>query len=305
MFLAYIDEIGEPGAFISKSHSKYNTSPAFGYAGFIIPADSARDFGQEFTSQKRVRFSKEYDAAEHPGRWEVKGSGLFRPDTAEEHPENLRIFDHLVNFLSGLGGSLFYYVDEKPLGTPKQTELNTVEREKLAMQETLNRIARHSDSHGKKVMVLMDSINEAERKNRVANMYAHIFSRQSYHPEMARIVEPPMHLDSRVSSNIQFADWVAAFVTRAIDFQLIEDSSYRWVCERYRYAKNKKPFTYESKVHLCGRALDDFNHSEIFELDRRVYPRVEGKTLRGECGADFFRKIKAAAERAEESKRNN
>lgn len=37
MLLAYIDEIGETGAFISREDPKFNTSPAFGYAGFIIP----------------------------------------------------------------------------------------------------------------------------------------------------------------------------------------------------------------------------------------------------------------------------
>lgn len=37
MLLAYIDEIGETGAFVARDHPKFKTSPAFGYAGFIIP----------------------------------------------------------------------------------------------------------------------------------------------------------------------------------------------------------------------------------------------------------------------------
>ena len=35
MLFAYIDEIGEAGAFISKDHKRFNTSPVFGYAGFV------------------------------------------------------------------------------------------------------------------------------------------------------------------------------------------------------------------------------------------------------------------------------
>ena len=30
MLIAYIDEVGEAGAFISKDHKRFNTSPVFG-----------------------------------------------------------------------------------------------------------------------------------------------------------------------------------------------------------------------------------------------------------------------------------
>lgn len=38
MLLAYIDEIGEPGAFVAPDHRRFNTSAAFGYGGFVIRA---------------------------------------------------------------------------------------------------------------------------------------------------------------------------------------------------------------------------------------------------------------------------
>lgn len=50
MLLTYIDEIGSRTEYVSKDHPKYNTSPAFGYAGFIIPDDKAREFGAYFVS---------------------------------------------------------------------------------------------------------------------------------------------------------------------------------------------------------------------------------------------------------------
>jgi len=55
MLLAYIDEIGETGAFVSHDHPKFNTSPAFGYAGFVIPAVNARRFGAAFTAVCTLR----------------------------------------------------------------------------------------------------------------------------------------------------------------------------------------------------------------------------------------------------------
>ncbi|WP_420197536.1 hypothetical protein [Dietzia maris] len=54
MLLAYIDEIGETGAFISRDHPRFNTSPAFGYAGFVVPAEHARELAQHHDKVKRV-----------------------------------------------------------------------------------------------------------------------------------------------------------------------------------------------------------------------------------------------------------
>lgn len=70
MLLAYIDEIGETGAFVSKEHERFNTSPAFGYAGFIIPEDKARLFGAVFTEEKRRVFKTEIEIAKNPVQWE-------------------------------------------------------------------------------------------------------------------------------------------------------------------------------------------------------------------------------------------
>lgn len=212
MLLAYIDEIGEPGAFVSRDHPHYKTSPAFGYAGFIIPAKEARKFGSVFATKKYELFRSEIDKAEHPGRWERKGAQIFRPSTPRQYPQQLRIFDSLVRKVRNLNGRLFYYADEKCPGTPKQTNLDPAERETRAMQETLNRIARHAESQDTNVMVIIDQINEKTRAERLPNMYGHILGRASDYPEMRRIIEPPMHVDSQLSANIQFADWVAACV---------------------------------------------------------------------------------------------
>ena len=40
MLIAYIDEVGEPGAFVSYDHAKFKTSPVFGYAGFVVQSFS-------------------------------------------------------------------------------------------------------------------------------------------------------------------------------------------------------------------------------------------------------------------------
>lgn len=296
MLLAYIDEIGEPGAFISRHHPKFNTSPAFGYAGFILPETAACNFGAEFQARKRELFRDEIQRADHPGRWERKGASIFRPNTYQKFPHQIRVFDGLVRSIVRLGGRLFYYADEKPLGTPKQTDLNVASRETGSMQETLNRIARHADTCDKNVLVMIDQINEKTRAERLPRMYSHILGRSSDHSEMRRIVEPPMHIDSQLSANIRFADWIAACLTRAIDYQLNYDSPYQWVTDGRALKNVHGSFTHESKLHLWERGISDFHHSEVLRSLRPLYKRPRGQQLGDTLSSDNLRKMKAAAE---------
>lgn len=303
MLLAYIDEVGETGAFVSSSHNRFNTSAAFGYAGFILPSAHAREFGARFVNEKKALFRTEIETSAHPGQWERKGASIFRPDTPDLYPQQLRVFDALVRTVTTLGGQLFYYANEKPIGTPKQTQLDPPQRERDAMSETLNRIARHAESRDSNVMVIIDQINEKTRSERLPNMYGHILGRASEHPEMRRIIEPPMHVDSKLSANIQFADWVAACVSRAIEYQLVRESPYNWVTDSGKLKSPRGSFTHESKLHLWHRAVDDLHHSAIFNRKRNLHPQG-GRQSIGDV-SPLLQKVKAAAERQAQRHRSD
>lgn len=296
MLLAYIDEIGETGAFVSRDHSRFNTSPAFGYAGFVVPAERAREFAQHHDMVKRDVFASEIADASHPGRWERKGASIFRPDTLGRYAYQIRAINGLIWKLRRLGGQLFYYANEKQTGTPKQTQLDTNERETLAMREALNRIARHASKQDASVMVMIDQINEKARAERLPLMYSHILGRAAEFPEMRRIIEPPMHVDSELSANIQFADWIAACVTRSIEYQLIKESPYRWVATCDELGGVRGAFTHESKLHLWQRSIRDLNHSAIFRAERPLHPEPKGQLL-VEANAEKLRRVHAAAVR--------
>lgn len=297
VLVAYIDEIGDTGAFISPHHPKFNTCPVFGYAGFVIPDGKVREFGRIFTNVKRELFAKEIDRAEHPGRWERKGAELFRPDSLERYPHQLRAFNGLIWRLREAGGRLFYYAAEKPLGTQKQTGIDKDDRERAAMREALNRVARHAHKGNDNVMVLVDQINEKECVARLPLMYGHIIGRAAEFPEMYRTIEPPMHVQSELSPNIQFADWVAACVNRAIDYQLIRESRYSWITNCRQLNHVWGAFTAESKVRLWQRIVGDLHCDDIYRRERTVHPRARGHLI-GDRNAEQFRRIKAAAERA-------
>ena len=278
MLLAYIDEVGEPGAFVSTDHLKFNTSPAFGYAGFVISEEKVRDFSAAVEANKRRLFQTEYIEQGQPARWEVKGASMFRKTTSIERPQNFRVFGALVSQLCAWNGALFYYADEKPLGTPKQTSLDVKERERRAMFETLNRLCRYADNQQKNLLVMIDQINEKTRVERLPEMYGHIFSRTTEYPEMKRIVEPPMHIDSKLSTNVQFADWVAAAVNRGIDYQVIKSSAYKETATAF-FPHVKRAFTYESKLHWNQKTLNDLCHEKIFDRFRPLHVPPRGHRI--------------------------
>lgn len=304
VLLAYIDEVGETGAFVGRDHNRFNTSAAFGYAGFIIPEHTARPFGALFQSDKSNLFAKELANAEHRGRWEKKGADLFRPETHLRFPGQLRVFTGLVRHVTRLGGRLFYYADQKPIGTPGQVAplggTEPIARETAAMQETLNRIARYAKTRDSNVMVVIDQINEKTRAERLPRMYSHILGRAADFPEMRRIIEPPMHVDSKLSANIQFADWVAACVSRAIDYQLLDGSPYGWVTDPSRLPDVRSAFTYESKLRLWKSSMRDLNNSDLFRT-KRILGLPSGTIAASTSGDVPWERVRAAAARAHRS----
>ncbi len=276
MLLAYIDEIGDPGPYNPTGDPRTSGMPSFGYAGFVVPGQHARQFGAIFTKRKSELYPYVVTEAGHKGRWEIKGNELLYAKVLKERPQNLRVLCSLIEKLKELGGNLFYYADEKPIGTRRQTNTGPEDfkqRETAAMRESLNRLARHADYNDFPILVMMDQINEKSRVQRLPEMYAHILGRASKHEDMRRIVEPPMHIDSKLSSNIQFADWIAALIARTIDHQLVDDSRYHWIAEYPPLGKvTKRAFTYESKLHFYQRSIDDLVHSNIFDTCRPIQP---------------------------------
>jgi hypothetical protein len=43
-YVAYLDEFGHVGQYVSRNHPKYRTHPAFGFAGLVVPATEIREF---------------------------------------------------------------------------------------------------------------------------------------------------------------------------------------------------------------------------------------------------------------------
>lgn len=293
MLLAYLDEVGEPDAYVSKHHKRFNTSPAFGYAGFIIPAHGARLFGACFAREKERAFPKMQQESESPGRWERKGSDIFTRNAWSDYRYQIRIFRGLARQVHDtFNGKLFYFVVEKQRGTGRQVGTEQKERiRRQTLEESINRICTYAFKQDHDVMILMDQINENERIQQMSEIYSHVFSRTREHPEMRKLVEPPMYLDSKISSNIQFADWIAASVSRTIDYQLEKESAFTWIPQALSHSL-QGTFTHESKLHLWKSAISDIHNDRLLTHERPALHFPHGLSAEN---LERLQKVKAAS----------
>ena len=70
MLIAYIDEVGEAGAFISKDHKRFKISPVFGYADFVVPEQHVHALSRDVAITKQKFYSLLCgDDEEEPGNY--------------------------------------------------------------------------------------------------------------------------------------------------------------------------------------------------------------------------------------------
>ena len=290
MLVAYLDEVAEAGAFVSKTHKNYNGSPAFGYAGFVISSDHVRAMAQCFTEKKRRLFAHLIPIEATAGTWERKGSDIFTPVAWDSYRRPIEGFRELVRFLCARGGRLFFYGEEKPLGTATERwgKDSRLQKQGLlefkwgCLHQALNRLCTYAERHGENLIVIMDTENEKERVVQVQNSYAHVFNRTADpdHGEMRRLIESTMQVDSKLSANVQFADWVAAAVRRAFEYQLIEDSPFSWVPTAFEDLTCSK-LTIESKLYFSRSrgGVRELHNSGIFARERPALAMSIGQRL--------------------------
>ena len=290
MLIAYIDEVGEAGAFISKDHKRFNTSPVFGYAGFVVPEQHVHALSRDVAATKKKFYSflcgeGTEDPGDYAPTWERKGSDLLSKHAMGRagRQEVVELRSLLARIPSRYGGKLFYFVREKPIGSPGQVwgkdtgnswEAMREERTLECLGEAINRLCRHAEHEDQNILLFQDMINEKQRFHQVTRSYAHIYSRIKVHQEMLRILEAPAYIDSELSTNIQCADWVAALIGRACDYQLVLNSSYRWVADSF-IADLRGGFTYESTLQFHRRSIDNIHHIRILD---RARPHLDSLT---------------------------
>ena len=176
MLIAYIDEVGEAGAFISKDHKRFKISPAFGYAGFVVPEQHVRALSRDVAITKQKFYSLlcgdgEEESGNYVPTWERKGSDLLSKHAMGRagRQEVIELRSLLSRISSRYGGKLFYFVREKPIGSPGQVwgkntdnnwENKREERTLECLSEAINRLCRHAEHEDQNILLFQDMINE-------------------------------------------------------------------------------------------------------------------------------------------------
>ncbi|SIT85846.1 DUF3800 domain-containing protein [Microbacterium sp. RU33B] len=286
MLLAYIDEFGHIGPYISESHAKFNDHPLFGYGGFVLPADNVRHFGGhfEYLKERLLEFEIRRDGA-HARRWEKKGSSLLTTRNHDKYgPEIKRTLIRLARKLKSLDGRAFYYGQVKPIGSAKETGETSSARSLHALRQAILRLSQYADHRDESIMIFTDSVDSGPRLEAVMASASFIYS--APRPELRRVVEVPMQLESHLYGTTQYADWVCALLSRSTHHHLTADSEFAWAPKLLRQTVGYN-CTPESKIRGGAGGRDLYakdlckNESALDAPVRLPAPRPRERTPRG------------------------
>ncbi len=226
MYIAFLDEFGHIGPYVARTDPRYNHSPVFGLAGYILPHHHVRRFATWFYQYKGRLLSQEIAEAQgHPATWEKKGKKLYRSKNIESY-RNLRGgTNRMINKIFVFGGRLFYYGIEK-YQSPEES--NATNLYKTCMSHTIRRINHFCGSQEETFLMILD-----EHEDRIQLLEAAAKTMFGEHAAV-NLLEPPFQVESHLYQTIQAADWIATIIGKLLAYrsQPAEFADYEWA-ERY------------------------------------------------------------------------
>jgi hypothetical protein len=214
--IAYLDEFGHIGPFVSRCHEKHNDHPVFGLAGIVIPVEQARSFATWFYQRKCQLLEREIaNQSEHPATWEKKGSSLYTNKNVTTYLELRQFTNRFLNKIKSVGGFVFY------VGIHKHNSPESHNPNKLylsVLRESIKRLDQHCAGAGRHtdILIIMD---EHEQRSELVNEAARVM----FNPgaPRGRVIEPPFQAESHRYQTLQAADWIAGLVGRisAVDVE--------------------------------------------------------------------------------------
>ena len=206
-YIAYLDEFGHIGPFISRSHESHNTSPVFGLGGIVLPAERVRPFASWFYQLKCNLLAFEIERAGVPAwEWEKKGASLYTTQNVVRYGELRRATARLLNRVEKDDGMVFYVGTEKThlpgVHNPERLYLTV-------LREAIKRLDDFCDSRASLFMMVPDEQRQF-REGIVAQASQEMFGDARRH----RMIEPPIQAESHLYQTLQCADWICGLVGR-------------------------------------------------------------------------------------------
>lgn len=186
-YIAYLDEFGHVGPYVDRQHPKHRTSPVFGLAGYVLPAERVRWFATWFFKRKcellefEIRRSKKQAAL-----WEKKGSSLYTVQNVEKYRELRHFTYRMLRQLHRLGGFVFHVGMEKD-AAPSQH--NPKGLYAAVFGEAIKRLDDFCEASGSASFLLALDQHEAMRPILITHAARAMFGGES---PKRRLIEPPI-----------------------------------------------------------------------------------------------------------------
>jgi hypothetical protein len=213
LYLAYLDEFGHIGPYVSADDSKYNTHPVFGLAGLVLPYSEVRSFSTYFFQLKNhlLKFELERSGI-HPAKWEKKGSTLYTLKNVQNYPELRHATHRLINNITKRNGFLFY------VGLEKHRSKESHDSKKLyhsVLKEAIKRIDQECELRKAQFILMLDQ----QENNVMRGEIVEAASLAMFGDDNRRcLVEPPIQAESHLYQTLQCADWVCGLMGRLSDY---------------------------------------------------------------------------------------
>ena len=238
MYLAFLDEFGHIGPFVSRLHSSHNHSPVFGLAGYVMPHHSARDFATWFFQFKNQLLARQLrQVTKHPATWEMKGTELFTTKSITKYSKIEEGLNRLFNKIYKLDGKFFFYGREK-YQTPSSS--NATGLYTTVLGHTIRQTDRYVTSRRSQFLMIMD-----QHKDRIKLLETSAKTMFGAHPAKS-LIEPPFHVESHLYQTIQAADWVATIVGRALAYRASPTQYTDWAWADRIFTAKVEPFSTHS-----------------------------------------------------------
>jgi hypothetical protein len=210
VYVAYLDEFGHVGPFVSRSHEIHNTSPVFGFGGIVLPVERVRSFASFFYRLKYNLLAFEIERDGVPAyQWEKKGASLYTTQNVLKYAELRHATGRLLNRIEREQGMVFYVGVEKARA-PEEHDAKCLYQSVLADAiSCLDDYCLGCDSMF--IAVLDEHRDWKAREEVVAATSREMFNAS----RLACMIEPPIQAESHLFQTLQCADWICGLVGRA------------------------------------------------------------------------------------------
>lgn len=219
MYIVFLDEFGHIGPYVSRNDDRFNQSPIFGLAGYIIPFEQVRNFGTWFYQMRNALLEKEIEQFSfHPATYEKKGNKLFNTKNVKKYPNVRSAMFRMTNEIDKKDGKIFFCGAQKRKSPNRH---NPWALYKSTLEKSIQRIDQYCWQEDKKFLLVLDS--HRDRKYMLDSAAKVMYSKRSM-----RLIELPFHVESYLYPTIQAADWIAAVIGRIYAYRSLPDEFSDW-----------------------------------------------------------------------------